>query len=110
MAGFKFKRQEVIGPYIVDFVCYEKRLVIEADGGQHAGPAEDDKRRTAFLESLGYRVARYWNHTILNDTETVLEDIHRCLINAPSPQPSPGGGCCKRPLLAILEALTAITA
>jgi very-short-patch-repair endonuclease len=40
---------------------------------------------------LGYRVARYWNHTILNDTEAVLEDIHRCLINAPSPQPSPGG-------------------
>ena len=83
--------RKLSGHTIVDFVCYEKRLVIEADGGLHAGPAEDDKRRTAFLESLGYRVARYWNHTILNDTEAVLEDINRCLINAPSPQPSPGG-------------------
>ena len=89
MAGYKFKRQAIIGSYIVDFVCFEARLVIEADGGQHSEQVEEDKRRTALLKSKGFRVIRFWNHEILFDTRNVLHEIHDRLINTPSPQPSP---------------------
>ena len=92
MAGHKFRRQVVIEPYIVDFVCLEARLIVEADGGQHLEQVEDDLNRSIFLESLGYKVIRFWNHEILDDIHTVLERIHGSLIEAPSPQPSPGGG------------------
>ena len=91
MAGYKFRRQVVIEPYIVDFVCLEARLIVEADGGQHLEQAEDDLKRTIFIESLGYTVMRFWNHEILGDIHAVLEKIHASLIDAPSPQPSPGG-------------------
>jgi very-short-patch-repair endonuclease len=91
MAGYKFRRQVVIEPYIVDFVCFEAMLVIEADGGQHLEQANEDRRRTAYLESMGYRVLRFWNNEILCDIESVLGKIHAFLIDIPSPQPSPGG-------------------
>jgi len=91
MAGYKFRRQVVIEPYIADFVCMEARLIVEADGGQHLEQMEDDLKRSAYLESLGYKVIRFWNHEILSDTHTVLEQIHSYLIEAPSPRPSPGG-------------------
>jgi very-short-patch-repair endonuclease len=91
MAGYKFRRQVVIEPYIVDFVCLEVKLIVEADGGQHLDQMEDDLKRSAFLESLDYKVMRFWNHEILCDIHTVLEKIHSYLIEAPSPQPSPGG-------------------
>jgi very-short-patch-repair endonuclease len=91
MAGHKFRRQVVIEPYIVDFVCLEARLIVEADGGQHLEQVKDDLKRSVFLESLGYKVIRFWNHEILGDIHTVLERIHDCLIDVPSPQPSPGG-------------------
>jgi very-short-patch-repair endonuclease len=91
MAGYKFKRQVVIESYIVDFVCFEAWLVVEADGGQHLEQELDDARRTALLESRGFRVIRFWNHEILQDMQSVLEEIRRQLINIPSPQPSPGG-------------------
>ena len=91
MAGHKFRRQVVIEPYIVDFVCLEAQLIVEADGGQHLEQVEDDLKRSVFLKSLGYKVIRFWNHEILGDTYSVLERIHDCLIDAPSPQPSPGG-------------------
>ena len=91
MAGYKFKRQVVIEPYIVDFTCLEARLIVEADGGQHLEQVEDDLQRSVFLESLGYKVVRFWNHEILCDIHSVLEQIHSYLIEAPSPQPSPGG-------------------
>jgi very-short-patch-repair endonuclease len=91
MAGHKFRRQVVIEPYIVDFVCLEARLIVEADGGQHLEQVQDDLKRSVFLESLGYKVIRFWNHEILGDTYSVLERIHDCLIDVPSPQPSPGG-------------------
>ena len=91
MAGYKFKRQVVIEPYIVDFICLEARLIVEADGGQHLVQVESDVKRSVFLESLGYKVIRFWNHEILGDIHTVLERIHGSLIEAPSPQPSPGG-------------------
>ena len=91
MAGYKFKRQVVIEPYIVDFACLEARLIVEADGGQHLEQVEDDLKRSRFLESLGYKVMRFWNHEILGDINTVLEQVHGYLIEAPSPQPSPEG-------------------
>ena len=91
MAGYKFQRQVVIEPYIVDFVCLEARLIVEADGGQHLEQAEGDLKRSAFLESLDYKVVRFWNHEILGDIHNVLERIHDSLIEVPSPQPSPGG-------------------
>ncbi len=91
MAGYKFRRQVVIEPYIVDFLCLEARLIVEADGGQHAQQEEYDHKRTLFLESIGYKVLRFWNHEILGDTDAVLERIRSSLIEAPSPQPSPGG-------------------
>ena len=55
MGGYKFRRQHSFPPYIVDFVCMEKRLVIELDGGQHASTTEADERRTKFLEQKGFR-------------------------------------------------------
>jgi len=91
MAGYKFRRQDVIGPYIVDFVCLDAGLIIEADGGQHLEQRHRDRERTAFLESRGYKVIRFWNNEILCDIESVLEQIHACLIDIPSPRPSPGG-------------------
>ena len=89
MVGYKFKRQVVIGPYIVDFVCFEACLVIESDGGQHSEQVVEDKRRSALLESRGFRVIRFWNHDILRNTGSVLEEIHRQLMKTPTPQSSP---------------------
>ncbi len=89
--GYKFRRQVMIEPYIVDFACYEARLIIEADGGQHTEQAEYDALRTKMLERRGYRVIRFWNNQILSELSEVLEQIERALFEIPSPQPSPGG-------------------
>jgi very-short-patch-repair endonuclease len=91
MAGYKFRRQYVIEPYIVDFVCIEAKLIVEADGGQHLEQSDEDLARTAHLGSFGYKVLRFWNNDILTDTQAVLEKIHSYLNNTPSPQPSPEG-------------------
>ena len=85
MDGYKFRRQFVIEPYIVDFVCLEMRLIIEADGSQHLDQKEEDLIRTAYLESLGYKVIRFWNDEILRGTDAVLESIHKYLIESPLP-------------------------
>jgi very-short-patch-repair endonuclease len=71
LGGFKFVRQEAIGPYIVDFVCREKKLIIEVDGGQHAENARDRVRDDA-LTAAGYRVLRFWNSDALSNTDGVL--------------------------------------
>ena len=76
---FRFRRQQPIGKYIVDFACLEKRLVIEVDGGQHAIHANADRERTAWLESEGYQVLRFWNHQVLKETRIVLDEIWRAL-------------------------------
>jgi len=89
--GYKFRRQMVIEPFIVDFASMEARLIIEADGGQHSSQVAYDAKRTAQLETLGYRVMRFWNHEILAERERVFEQIRIALLEAPSPQPSPGG-------------------
>ena len=69
--GYKVVRQEAIGPYYVDFVCRERRLVIEVDGGQHADNPLD-RERDRHLGELGYRVVRFWNHEVLTNMEGVL--------------------------------------
>lgn len=74
--NLKFCRQHVITPYIVDFYCHELGLVIELDGSQHnteEGRAYDVER-TKFLEALGLKVVRYWNHNVLSRTDVVLGD------------------------------------
>jgi len=78
LSRYKFRRQHPIGHYIVDFACTEYRLVIELDGSQHADdPA--DIRRTAWLESQGWRVIRFWNNDVLANTSGVTETILRAL-------------------------------
>ena len=74
---FKFRRPHPIGDYIVDFVCLEKKLVIELDGSQHMEQAQYDAARTAFLERAGYRVVRFWDNDVLTKSESVLEVIYR---------------------------------
>ena len=74
-ARFKFRRQVPIGPYIVDFVCFEQKFVIELDGGQHARQTVRDAARTKWLESRGYRVMRFWNHVVFEDDDSVEEAI-----------------------------------
>ena len=75
LGGYKFRRQRPVGPYIVDFVCLEKKLVIEVDGGQHAGQVELDAKRSGYLEEKGYLVLRFWNNEVLKETESVLTVI-----------------------------------
>jgi very-short-patch-repair endonuclease len=70
--GIRYRRQHPIGRYIVDFVCLEKRLIIEIDGGQHALNEEKDTQRTKWLEGEGYRVLRFWNNDVLTNTEGVI--------------------------------------
>ena len=72
---YKFVRELVVGPYIADFVCREKKLIIEVDGGQHATAISYDKRRTKFLENHGYTVFRVWNNEVFNNIQGVLETI-----------------------------------
>lgn len=79
MEGLKFRRQEQIGRFIADFVCYEKMIIVEADGGQHALEVEKDEERTLWLNAQGFTVLRFWNHEILTNCEGVLETIrNRC--------------------------------
>jgi len=78
LRGFKFRRQYPIGPYIADFACVAHKLVVEADGGQHA-ESDGDALRTAWLEKRGWRVVRFWNNDILSNTQGVLETVLRVL-------------------------------
>src|SRR6187399_2514187 len=92
LGDFKFRRQQPICGYIVDFVCVETRLVIELDGGQHSEQVTQDAHRTAMLAKNGFRVMRFWNDEVLKNLEGVLEQILRQSEAPPSPQPSPASG------------------
>jgi len=74
---FKFRRQQPIGEYIADFVCAEKKLIVEVDGGQHIEQAEYDAVRSQWLQDQGYRVLRFWNHDVLTVPDAILESILR---------------------------------
>ena len=77
LCGHVFRRQEPLGPYIVDFVCFAKRLVVEVDGEQHGFEVNRaaDEQRTAWLEARGFHVIRFWNHEVLKETDAVCNAI-----------------------------------
>jgi len=91
LSGYKFRRQVVIEPFIVDFVCIEAKLIVEADGGQHMEQHEYDAQRTKILDSKGYTVIRFWNHDILSNIDEVLAVIMEALLRSPHPNPLPEG-------------------
>lgn len=90
LGGLKFRRQEQLGDYIVDFVCFGARLIVEADGGQHA-ESKDDVVRDAWLTEQGFRFLRFWNNDVLGNPDGVA----RIVLDAaqpPLPNPSPARG------------------
>ena len=86
-AGLKFRRQRPLGRYIVDFVCLERGLIVELDGGQHAEQVVYDRQRDAWLSAQGFVVLRFWNHDVLQQTDTVLERIRLWLEEPVRPSP-----------------------
>ena len=84
LQGWKFKRQEQLGDYIVDFVCFRARLIVEADGSQHA-ESKEDEFRTAWLEGQGFRVIRFWNNDILLNPDGIATAILAALPPLPNP-------------------------
>lgn len=74
LCGYKFVRQVPLGPYVVDFLCRSKRLIVEIDGEQHAESAADEVR-TVYLNRHGYSVLRFWNHEVLRERDSVLDAI-----------------------------------
>ena len=82
--GTKFVRQLPIGPYVADFVCRDRALIVELDGGQHNGSVSD-RMRTARLNAEGYSVLRFWNNEVLQNTAGVREAIRLTLAGTPSP-------------------------
>jgi very-short-patch-repair endonuclease len=85
--GFRFRRQQPIGSYVVDFFCPEARLILEVDGGQHAIDEVRDTARTQWLEAHGYRVLRFWNHDVLANTDGVVATIRQALQSSRSLPP-----------------------
>ena len=73
--NLKFRRHEPIGEYVVDFVCYEKRIIIEVDGGHHLANKAKDHQRDRWFKDKGFTVLRFWNHEVLTETEAVLTAI-----------------------------------
>ena len=82
-AGFKFRRQVPLGDYVVDFACFERKLVVELDGSQHADPEQTafDAKRTQVLEAAGFRVVRVWTSDLFKEREGVFETILNALHN-----------------------------
>ena len=92
LGGYKFRRQQPIGQYIVDFVSFEGRVVIELDGGQHSQQIDYDSKRTVRLEAQGYRVLRFWNNQVLKEIEAVKAIVSKVLedgVNTPHLNPPP---------------------
>ncbi|MGB6041563.1 MAG: endonuclease domain-containing protein [Pirellulales bacterium] len=89
LGGLKFRRQYSIGVYIVDFVCVEKKLVIEIDGAYHEDVEDEDARRQRYLESEGFQVLRFTNEDVLNDAQAVVVAIAKVAGVPPHPIPLP---------------------
>ena len=87
LGGLWFRRQVAIGTYVVDFVCYNSRLVVEVDGGQHVERQSQDAQRTAWLEAQGFRVLRFWNNEVLANMEAVKAVIAEACRKGTSPSP-----------------------
>jgi adenine-specific DNA-methyltransferase len=95
ISGYKFRRQQPIGKYIVDFVCFEKKLIVEVDGAHHAEQSAYDIGRSAWLEKEGFRVLRFWDNQVLKETNGVKEMIIKALLSSsytPHLNPPPQGG------------------
>jgi very-short-patch-repair endonuclease len=97
-AAFKFRRQVPVGPYIADFLCFEKRLIVEVDGGQHADSVSDAERDN-WLAQNEFQLLRFWNSDVLQNLEGVLTSLSKLLDRAPHPSsrlretpPSPARG------------------
>jgi very-short-patch-repair endonuclease len=99
LTGSHFRRQALIGPFIVDFVCHRAKLVIELDGGQHDRQRVEDAERTRAIESRGYRVLRFWNNDVFGNIDGVLHDIQCALTPTPDPSPQGGGERCSEAIL-----------
>ena len=95
--GYKFRRQQPIGPYIVDFACMSRKLVIELDGGQHAEQHNHDKKHDDYLRGKGYRILRFWNNEVFQNCMDVLEAVYQALVDPPPHQPSPDGSASATP-------------
>jgi very-short-patch-repair endonuclease len=96
LSGFKFRRQFVVGHFITDFCCFEQRLVVELDGGQHASRTATEETRSTFLRSRGYRVLRFWDNEVFENIDAVLQQIAQVLDASdkhknPHPFPLPRG-------------------
>ena len=91
LASHKFRRQAPIGPYIVDFVCFDQKIIVEMDGGQHQDQLHQDQARSEWLESQGFTVLRFWNNEVMGNLDGVAHLILTALEHgiSPSPQPSP---------------------
>lgn len=89
--GLKFRRQQPIGTYIVDFVCFEKKIFVELDGGQHTQPEEmqNDSMRDQWFEAQRYKVLRFWDNEVLTNTQGVLEMISKYCLSHPPLNPLP---------------------
>jgi very-short-patch-repair endonuclease len=90
LGGHYFRRQVPMGAYIVDFVCVKAHLIVEVDGSQHLKDVKYDEQRTAWLQSRGHRVLRFWDNDVLQRQDGVLESIRIALEEAPT-LPSPKG-------------------
>jgi very-short-patch-repair endonuclease len=77
LGGFRFRKQHPIGPYIADFACVEKSLIVEVDGSQHNETI--DAERDAWFQRHGYRMLRFWNNDVLSRTDHVLDEVLRVL-------------------------------
>ena len=77
--GCKFRRQHPVGPYIVDFACLERGLVVELDGSQHMERTKEDMARTRLLEQEGFTVLRFWDNQVFEEMDAALEVIRRAL-------------------------------
>jgi very-short-patch-repair endonuclease len=96
LGGYKFRRQQPLGQYVVDFMCFEKRLIVEVDGGQHSEQISYDSKRSQWLKNQGYRLLRFWDNEVLKNTEAVVEVIMKTLEGEGNPPtsilPHKGGG------------------
>ena len=91
LQGFQFRRQVWIGPFVVDFVCVDERLVVELDGSQHADRSDYDGRRSDVLAGEGYQVIRFWNNEVTENIAGVLDAIVAALVPSPSHAALPRG-------------------
>lgn len=92
LSGLKFRRQQPVGRYVLDFVCFEKRLAVEIDGSQHreAAALDADRVRDGWLKGQGFRVLRFWSNDTLRDPDSVAEAI-RLACHPPLTPPIEGG-------------------